>query len=96
MTRDERHRLRVQAGRAICDRVRPGASDADADTEIRFLAAAWGPRHGRYVSLRPFLVDRAGYGGLVGGVLDVARLLRLHLGDGTSMVGGSCQRRRLA
>jgi CubicO group peptidase (beta-lactamase class C family) len=41
-----------------------------------------GPRHGRYLALRPFLVDGAGYGGLVGNVLDAARFLRLHLGDG--------------
>ena len=41
-----------------------------------------GERHGRYVGLRPFLVDGAGYGGLVGDVLDAGRLLRLHLGDG--------------
>jgi CubicO group peptidase (beta-lactamase class C family) len=45
-------------------------------------APVLGPRHGRHVSLRPFLVDGAGYGGLVGDVVDVARLLRLHLGGG--------------
>jgi CubicO group peptidase (beta-lactamase class C family) len=42
-----------------------------------------GDRHGKYLALRPFLVDGAGYGGLVGDVLDAARLVRLHLGDGT-------------
>lgn len=41
-----------------------------------------GDRHGRYLALRPFLVDGAGYGGLVGDVMDAARLVRLHLGDG--------------
>jgi CubicO group peptidase (beta-lactamase class C family) len=41
-----------------------------------------GQRHGRYLGLRPFLVDGAGYGGLVGHVLDAGRFLRLHLGDG--------------
>jgi CubicO group peptidase (beta-lactamase class C family) len=33
-------------------------------------------------SLRPFLVDGAGYGGLVGPVTDAARFLRMHLNDG--------------
>lgn len=41
-----------------------------------------GPRHGAHQSLRPFLVDGAAYGGLVGDVLDAARLSALHLGDG--------------
>lgn len=41
-----------------------------------------GARHGAHVSLRPFLVDGAGYGGLVGAVGDAARFLRLHLRDG--------------
>jgi CubicO group peptidase (beta-lactamase class C family) len=41
-----------------------------------------GPRHGRYQAFRPFLVDGAGYGGLVGDVIDAARLAALHLGDG--------------
>jgi CubicO group peptidase (beta-lactamase class C family) len=40
-------------------------------------------RHGRHVALRPFVVDGAGYGGLIGPATDVARLARLHLGDGT-------------
>ncbi|MGY1770989.1 serine hydrolase domain-containing protein [Blastococcus sp. SYSU D00813] len=42
-----------------------------------------GDRHGRYVALRPFRVAGAGYGGLIGPVTDAARLLRLHLADGT-------------
>jgi CubicO group peptidase (beta-lactamase class C family) len=41
-----------------------------------------GPTHGRVQSLRPFLVDGAGYGGLVGPVTDAARFLRMHLNDG--------------
>jgi CubicO group peptidase (beta-lactamase class C family) len=42
-----------------------------------------GPRHGGYLSLRPFLVTGAGYGGLVGDVVDAACLTALHLSDGT-------------
>ena len=42
-----------------------------------------GPRHGTYQSFHPFLVDGPGYGGVVGDVLDAARLAALHLGDGT-------------
>jgi CubicO group peptidase (beta-lactamase class C family) len=42
-----------------------------------------GRRHGRYVAYKPFYVDGAAYGGLVGGVDDVARLALLHLNDGT-------------
>jgi CubicO group peptidase (beta-lactamase class C family) len=42
-----------------------------------------GPRHGGFQSFRPFLVEGAGYGGLVGDVLDAARLAALHLADGT-------------
>jgi CubicO group peptidase (beta-lactamase class C family) len=49
---------------------------------LAFPRGTTGPRHGRDLSLAPFLVDGAGYGGLVGPVLDAARLLRLHLGDG--------------
>jgi CubicO group peptidase (beta-lactamase class C family) len=41
-----------------------------------------GPRHGGHVGLRPFLVDSAAYGGLVGPVTDAARFARLHLRDG--------------
>ena len=32
--------------------------------------------------LRPFLVDGAAHGGLVGNVVDAARFARLHLRDG--------------
>ena len=42
-----------------------------------------GERHGQQVALRPFRVAGAGYGGLIGSVTDAARLLRLHLADGT-------------
>ena len=41
-----------------------------------------GERHGSFLSLNPFYVDGPAYGGLVGGVLDAGRLLRLHLRDG--------------
>ena len=37
---------------------------------------------GRWVSLRPFLVDGAPYGGLVGSLEDAARFLQMHLRDG--------------
>jgi CubicO group peptidase (beta-lactamase class C family) len=42
-----------------------------------------GERHSQQVALRPFRVAGAGYGGLIGSVTDAARLLRLHLADGT-------------
>jgi CubicO group peptidase (beta-lactamase class C family) len=42
-----------------------------------------GQRHCRYLSFRPFLVNGAGYGGLVGDVVDTARLAALHLNDGS-------------
>ena len=41
-----------------------------------------GDRHGSYLALNPFYVDGPAYGGLVGTVLDAARLLRMHLLDG--------------
>lgn len=40
-------------------------------------------RQGRYVPYRPFYVLGPAYGGLVGGVADAARLVRLHLDDGS-------------
>ncbi|MFN0281553.1 MAG: serine hydrolase domain-containing protein [Kineosporiaceae bacterium] len=46
-------------------------------------AGILGPRVGGYLTFRPFYVVGAGYGGLIGDVLDVARLGMLHLGDGT-------------
>jgi len=42
-----------------------------------------GDRHGEHLALRPFRVAGAGYGGLIGSVTDAARLVRLHLADGT-------------
>ena len=42
-----------------------------------------GERHGRHLALRPFRVAGAGFGGLIGSAPDAARLLRLHLADGT-------------
>jgi CubicO group peptidase (beta-lactamase class C family) len=42
-----------------------------------------GARVGRYTALRPFLVNGAGYGGLVGDVTEAARLAAMHLADGT-------------
>jgi CubicO group peptidase (beta-lactamase class C family) len=41
-----------------------------------------GVQSSRVRPLRPFALDGAAYGGLVGSVLDVGRLLRLHLRDG--------------
>ncbi len=49
-------------------------------------AGVVGARHGalghRHLSFRPFLVDGASYGGLVGDVVDAGRLATLHLADG--------------
>jgi CubicO group peptidase (beta-lactamase class C family) len=42
-----------------------------------------GDRHGAHLALRPFRVAGAGYGGLIGSAPDAARLLRLHLADGS-------------
>ena len=41
-----------------------------------------GRRSGRYTALNRFLVNGAGYGGLVGNVTDAARLAAMHLADG--------------
>ncbi len=41
-----------------------------------------GPRYGRYVSFNPFYVKGPAYGGLVGGVSEAARFVRLHLNGG--------------
>jgi CubicO group peptidase (beta-lactamase class C family) len=48
-----------------------------------------GPRHDGFSSLNRFLVDGAGYGGLVGTVLDAAEFARLHLNDGLAVRSGS-------
>ena len=45
-------------------------------------SAVVGDRSGDQMSLRPFRVAGAGYGGLIGTAADAARLLRLHLADG--------------
>jgi CubicO group peptidase (beta-lactamase class C family) len=51
---------------------------------MRLLLPRWaiGEPAGRWISLRPFLVDGAAYGGLVGPADELARFLRLHLRDG--------------
>lgn len=51
---------------------------------MRVLLPRWvvGEPIGRWIALRPFLVDGAPYGGLVGPVEDTARFLRMHLRDG--------------
>lgn len=74
-----------------------GFEDAGAGSAVGYLnvprpllpALRWllptgivGSRHAGVLSLNPFLVDGAGYGGLVGSVTDAARFLRLHLCDG--------------
>ena len=41
-----------------------------------------GPRYGRYVSFNPFYVKGPAYGGLVGGVVEAARFVVLHLNGG--------------
>jgi len=41
-----------------------------------------GPRHGRYVTFNPFYVLGPAYGGLIGGVSEAARFVRLHLNGG--------------
>jgi CubicO group peptidase (beta-lactamase class C family) len=41
-----------------------------------------GHTSGRYIAFRPFAVDGAAYGGLVGSVEDAARFARLHLNGG--------------
>ena len=42
-----------------------------------------GEQHGRHRAFRPFYVEGASYGGLVGDVIDASRIVSLHLGDGT-------------
>jgi CubicO group peptidase (beta-lactamase class C family) len=41
-----------------------------------------GPRQGKYVAFNPFYVKGPAYGGLVGGVDEAARFVRLHLNGG--------------
>jgi CubicO group peptidase (beta-lactamase class C family) len=50
---------------------------------LRLLTpAVVGPARGGWLTLRPFLVDGAAYGGLVGPVTDAARFLAMHARDG--------------
>jgi len=51
---------------------------------MRLLLPRWviGTSAGRWISFRPFLVDGAPYGGLVGTAEDAVRLAQLHLRDG--------------
>ncbi len=54
-----------------------------------------GDRHGDFQSFRPFIVNGAGYGGLVGDAVDAARFAALHLSDGMG-VGGRVLRAETA
>lgn len=51
---------------------------------MRLLLPRWviGPPYGRWLTLRPFLVDGSAYGGLVGSADDAARFLQMHLAGG--------------
>jgi CubicO group peptidase (beta-lactamase class C family) len=51
---------------------------------MRFLLPRWviGTPSGRWVSLKPFVLDGQAYGGLLGSLEDAARFLRMHLRDG--------------
>ncbi len=51
---------------------------------MKWLLPRWvlGEPAGKWLGLRPFLLDGAAYGGLVGTADDAARFLRLHLRDG--------------
>ena len=46
-----------------------------------------GPAAGSWRTFTPFLLDGSAYGGLVGPVDDAAKLLALHLGDGSAVLG---------
>lgn len=67
---------------------RPGVKTATGYhprySPMRLLLPRWvtGPSRGRWISFRPFLVDGAAYGGLVGTLTDAARFLRMHLRGG--------------
>lgn len=51
---------------------------------LRLVLPRWvvAPPTGRWLPLRPFAVDGAAYGGLVGTAEDAARLVQMHLADG--------------
>lgn len=59
---------------------------------MRLFLPGWvpGPRSGRWLGLKPFLLDGAAYGGLVGSADDAARFLQSHLRggelDGTRLI----------
>lgn len=71
---------------------RPGAPAATGHhprrSPMRLMLPRWvvGEATGRWVALRPFLLDGAAYGGLVGTADDAARFLQMHLRDGE--IGG--------
>ncbi len=43
-----------------------------------------GPNQGRFLSFRPFYVEGAAYGGLIGSVRDAARFMSVHLNGGSA------------
>ena len=45
-------------------------------------AGITGESHGRFLAFRPFCVDGAAYGGLIGSVRDAARFMSAHLSHG--------------
>ena len=51
---------------------------------MRLLVPRWviGAPSGRWVSLKPFVLDGQAYGGLLGSLEDAARFLRMHVRDG--------------
>ena len=73
-------------GFSLTPRTRPCAAVGyhPRRSPMRLLLPRWaiGESAGRWVSLRPFLVDGPAYGGLVGPVDELARFLQLHLRDG--------------
>jgi hypothetical protein len=60
--------------------VRPDSLTKSCDACCRRGIA--GAAHDQFLSLNPFHVDGAAYGGLIGDGLDASRLLQLHLNDG--------------
>ena len=62
----------------------PATGNHPRRSPMRLLLPHWviGKADGRWVSLRPFLVDGAAYGGLVGTAEDAARFLQMHLAGG--------------
>ncbi len=64
--------------------VPPATGHHPRRSPLRLLVPRWaiGPACGRWLTLRPFLLDGAPYGGLVGTPEDAARFLRMHLAGG--------------